>query len=233
MSECPYKIKCNGKDCASDFCLRRFKLEYLFDYALIPESQRKYFNLFTDEDGTDYAEFTKLAEIEKDAETFVKSGRNLYLHSSICGNGKSSWAIRILKSYIFKTWAQGELTCKALFISVPRFLLALKDSISNKNEYADHIQKYILTADLVIWDDIAAKVGSEFELNHLLSLIETRISSGKSNIFTSNLDTKAMKEALGERITSRICNLSIDIELRGSDKRQLLEKAIRAQEVKE
>lgn len=227
MSECPYKQKCNGKDCASDFCLRKFKLEYLFDYALIPESQRRYFKLVTDEDGTDYKEFTKLAGIEQDAENFVKEGRNLYIHSTICGNGKSSWAVRILKSYIFKTWAQGELACKALFVSVPRFLLALKDSISNKNEYADHIQKYILTADLVIWDDIAAKVGSEFELNHLLSLIETRMSNGKSNIFTSNLDTKAMRDALGERITSRICNMSTDIELHGSDKRQIKERALR------
>ena len=111
-----------------------------------------------------------------------------------------------------------------MFVSVPRFLLALKDSISNKNEYADHILKHILTADIVIWDDIAAKVGSEFEINHLLSLIETRISSGKSNIFTSNLATKDMKEALGERITSRICNMSIDIELFGKDKRQIREQ---------
>ena len=224
MSECPYKIKCNGKDCLSDFCLRKFKLDYLFDYALIPESQRKYFSLVTDADGTDYQEFMQLASIEKDAEEFVKSGKNLYIHSAICGNGKSSWAIRILKSYLFKTWAQGELTCKALFISVPRFLLALKDNISNRNEYAEHIQKYIATADLVIWDDIAAKVGSEFELNHLLSLLETRIAGGKSNIFTSNLSDKQMTEALGERITSRICNLSINIELHGSDKRKIKEQ---------
>ena len=224
MSECPYKIKCNGKDCLSDFCLRRFKLDYLFDNAMIPDSQRKHLTLVVDNDGTDFKEFTQLAEIEKTADDFVNQGKNLYIHSSICGNGKSSWAIRILKSYLFKTWAQGELTCRALFVSVPRFLLALKDSISNKNEYADHILKHILTADIVIWDDIAAKVGSEFEINHLLSLIETRISSGKSNIFTSNLATKDMKEALGERITSRICNMSIDIELFGKDKRQIREQ---------
>ena len=224
MSECPYKQKCNGKDCLSDFCLRRFKLDYLFDNALIPESQRRYFALSTDADGTDYKEFTKLAEIEKNAVDFVAQGQNLYIHSTICGNGKSSWAIRILKSYLLKTWAQGELTCKALFVSVPRFLLALKDSISNKNEYADHILKYILDADLVIWDDIAAKIGSEFEINHLLSLIETRINSGKSNIFTSNLGNKEITDALGERIASRICNMSINIELFGRDKRQIKEQ---------
>ena len=224
MSECPYKQKCNGKDCLSDFCLRRFKLDYLFDNALIPDSQRKFFSLVIDADGTDFKEFTKLAEIEKTADEFVAQGKNLYIHSTTCGNGKSSWAIRILKSYLFKTWAQGELTCRALFVSVPRFLLALKDSISNKNEYADHIQKYILDADIVVWDVIAAKVGSEFEINHLLSLIETRINSSKSNIFTSNLGNSDMIDALGERIASRICNMSINIELFGKDKRQIREQ---------
>ena len=227
MSECPYKIKCNGKDCQSDFCLRRFKLDYLFDYALIPESQRKHLTLVTDADGTDYKEFIQLADIEKNAADFVMSGKNLFIHSTTCGNGKSSWALRILKSYLYKTWAQGELTCKALFVSVPRFLLATKDNISNKNEYAEHIQKYILTADIVVWDDIAAKVGSEFEINHLLSLIETRMSSSKCNIFTSNLSKEDMTKALGERITSRICNMSVDIELFGKDKRQIKEKELR------
>jgi len=224
MSECPYKIKCNGKDCQSDFCLRKFKLDYLFDAALIPDSQRRNFALLTDADGTDYQEFTRLAELERNSVDFVNQGQNLYIHSTTCGNGKSSWALRILKSYLFKTWAQGELTCRALFVSVPRFLLALKDSISNKNEYADHILKHILDADIVIWDDIAAKVGSEFEINHLLSLIETRINSGKSNIFTSNLGNKEIIDALGERIASRICNMSINIELFGKDKRQIKEQ---------
>ncbi len=227
MADCPYKTKCNGKDCASDFCLRRVKLDYLFDNAMIPESQRGSVALFTDGNGTDLKEFEALADIAKDIETFVQSGRSLYLHSSICGNGKTSWAIKLLKSYLYKTWAQGELTCRALFISVPRFLLALKDSISNKNEYADHILKYVLTADIVVWDDIAAKVGSEFEVNHLLSLLDNRISQGKCNIYTSNLDNKHMYEALGERIASRICNFSLDIELHGQDKRFLKELDIK------
>ena len=89
MSECPYKQKCNGKDCLSDFCLRRFKLDYLFDNALIPDSQRKFFSLVIDADGTDFKEFTKLAEIEKTADEFVAQGKNLYIHSTTCGNGKS------------------------------------------------------------------------------------------------------------------------------------------------
>ena len=78
-----------------------------------------------------------------------------------------------------------------------------------------------MTADLVVWDDIAAKSGSEFELNHLLNAINTRMDAGKSNIFTSNLGKRELTNALGERLASRICNKSIDIELQGADKRYL------------
>jgi DNA replication protein DnaC len=69
--------------------------------------------------------------------------------------------------------------------------------------------------------DIAAKMGSEFELTHLLNIIDNRLALGKSNIYTSNLNRQQLYNALGERLTSRIANMSIDIELRGSDKRNL------------
>lgn len=224
IENCPYKHNCNGKDCQKDFCLRKYKLDFLYNNSLLSEAQRKHITLLTDNDGTDYNEFVKLAEISKNIEEFVSSGKNLYLHSTTSGNGKSSWAIRMIESYFYKAWAKVDLSCKALFVSVPRFLLALKNNISKRDEYAEFITQNILTADLVVWDDIAAKTATEFELNQLLSIIEGRISLGKSNIFTSNLSKEAMYEALGSRVASRICNLSIDIELHGKDKRQLKEQ---------
>ena len=85
----------------------------------------------------------------------------------------------------------------------------------------DYIKENVFEADLVIWDDIAAKMGSEFELTHLLNIIDNRLAAGKSNIYTSNLNKNQLYTALGERLTSRIANMSIDIELFGADKRVL------------
>ena len=65
------------------------------------------------------------------------------------------------------------------------------------------------------------KSGTEFELNHLLSVINYRMDAGKSNIFTTNLGRRELAAALGERLTSRICNTSLDIGLNGADKRYL------------
>ena len=196
-------------------------MDSLYSAALITDNQKKHITLRVDADGTDLEQFKQLAAIEQNIVSFVSEGKNLYLHSSNCGNGKSSWSLRLTEAFFNKIWARTEVKCRALFISVPRFLLALKDNITAKNAYVDYIKDNVLEADLVIWDDIAAKMGSEFELTHLLNLIENRIALGKSNIYTSNLNSQQLYNALGERLTSRIANMSIDIELHGADKRIL------------
>lgn len=221
MSKCFLYNMCNHKDCDKDFCLRKFKMDTLYSKALMTESQKQHITLRVDEDNTDLEQFKQLAEIEQNILTFVNEGKNLYLHSANCGNGKSSWSLRLVEAYFNKIWARTDLKCRVLFISVPRFLLALKDNITAKSDYIDYIKENVLEADLVIWDDIAAKMGSEFELNHLLNIIDNRISLGKSNIYTSNLNRQQLYNALGKRLTSRIANMSLDIELFGADKRIL------------
>ena len=92
-----------------------------------------------------------------------------------------------MQAYFNQIWHKTPMQCRALFISVPRFLLAIKENITNKSEYLEKVIQSVRVADLVIWDDIAAKTGTEYEINNLLSLIDSRLSLGKSNIFTSNI----------------------------------------------
>ena len=221
MSTCFLYDVCNHRDCDKDFCLRKYKMDSLYSAALMTESQKKHITLRVDEDGTDLEQFQQLASIEQSIVSFINEGKNLYIHSANCGNGKSSWSLRLAEAYFNKIWARTEPKCRVLFISVPRFLLALKDDITTKNAYVAYIKENVLEADLVIWDDIAAKMGSEFELTHLLNIIDNRLALSKSNIYTSNLNRQQLYNALGERLTSRIANMSIDIELHGADKRIL------------
>ena len=159
--------------CPKDsFCLKLFKLESLYDLAMLSESQRKHIDLRIDADGTDRASFVKLRSIEDDIENFIHKGKNIYLYSSNCGNGKTSWAIRLLQSYMNKIWYKTDISCRALFISVPRFFIMLKDNISEKNEYIRKIKENVFDCDLVVWDDIGTKVGTEFEIENLLSIID-------------------------------------------------------------
>ena len=221
MSKCYMYDFCNHKDCDADFCQRKYKMDSLYSAALMSESQKQHITLRVDQDGTDLEQFKQLAAIEQDIVNFINEGKNLYLHSAIPGNGKSSWSLRLAEAYFNKIWARTSGKCRVLFISVPRFLLAIKDNISAKSSYVEYIKENVLEADLVIWDDLASKVGSEFELSHLLSLIDNRLVLGKSNIYTSNLNKQQLYTAIGERLASRVANMSIDIELFGSDKRIL------------
>lgn len=211
---------CNHKDC-DKFCVRRYKMDMLYANSLLSDTQKVHVTLKVDEDGTDLEEFKQLAEIEKDIVNFVSSGKNLYLYSSNCGNGKTSWSIRLMQAYFKKIWPMANNSCKALFISVPRLLIALKDNISAKNDYVAFIKENINTADLVVWDDIATKTSTNFEIDNILPYITGRIYAGKANIYTSNLSPEGLYEALGKQIASRVANESKIINLKGADKRFL------------
>ena len=99
---CPYKTNCNGIDCNKDFCMKKYRLDTLYEQSLLSSTQQQFKTLFTDSDGTDKNEFTKLAQLERNIINFVQEGANLYLHSYNCGNGKTSWAIRFINSYFNK-----------------------------------------------------------------------------------------------------------------------------------
>lgn len=218
---CTYSEKCKGIDCDKEYCQRKYRLDCLYNNSLLTDVQKRPQALKTDADKTDLEAFKYLAQIEKNIDQFVASGYNLYIHSYTCGNGKTSWAIKLLKAYFRKIWHKSNFECQGLFVSVPKYLLELKANIAGHSEYAEFVNKNILIADLVVWDDIAAKIGSEFELNHLFNLINTRMDMGKSNIFTTNLGRRELQTALGERLASRICNKSFEVIFNGADKRVL------------
>lgn len=220
MNKCFLYNNCNHIDC-DKFCMKKYKLDYLYDQSLLSEYQKIYKKLIIDKDGTDLEEFTRLKYIETNIETFVNNGYNLFIHSNICGNGKTSWAIRMIQAYFNKIWSKTDLTCKALFINVPRFLLELKSNISQKSDYIEHINNNILEADLVIWDEIGLKNLTSFEHENILSLINSRLDMNKSNIYTSNLNLEELHQALGDRLYSRVVNYSEEIILNGADKRAL------------
>lgn len=205
-----------------EFCLKLFKTDALYNEGLFNIPQRKYQKLMIDPDGSDKLAFTQLKYFEKNIEDFVNKGDNLYLYSQNCGNGKTSWSLRLAQSFVNKIWHKTDIRCRVLFVSVPKFFIMLKDNISNKNEYITHIKNNILECDLVLWDDIGTKVGTEFEIEHLLNIIDARICNLKSNIFTSNMTPDQLNARVGERLYSRIINTSYNIELVGKDKRGLV-----------
>lgn len=204
-----------------DFCIKKFKMDRFFDLGLISESQRADVPLYLDDNLCDETAYTYLNNIKKNISAFVDSGANLYIYSRTTGNGKTAWALKLAQAYIGKIWYERDLTCEVLLIGVPRYLLSIKDAISNNNEYASHIKENVLNASLVIWDDIATKGMTEFETENVLSVIDARINMGKANIFTSNITPEELPLYVGDRLASRIIGKSTPVKFTGKDKRVL------------
>ena len=202
----------------SEFCIRKFREDELFDLGLIELNQRYRFpmRVFSEEESRTYK---RLSDIEKNILQEVEQGHNFYIYSTTCGNGKTAWSLRLAQSYIDKVWHNSEIKCRVLFVSVPKFLLELKSNISERSSYIDHIRKYVLDADLVIWDDIGSKCGTEFEIENMLSIINNRLDNGKSNVYTSNVGPQTLENILGPRLSSRIKGMSESFNFLEKDKR--------------
>lgn len=218
------KYALGHKECDEDsFCMKLFKLDALYNLSLLPFNQRKRIDLRLDADKVDEDKFVYLKGVQDNIKKFVSDGTNLYIYSHITGNGKTAWAIRLLQSYFNSIWPESNIECKGLFISVPRYLLAIKDNISQINDYAVSIKNNVLTADMVIWDDIGTKAATSFEHENMLSIIDCRMCNNKSNIFTSNVTPTELRDLAGERLYSRIINYSTCLEFKGQDKRGIKE----------
>ncbi len=214
VSECWYKKKCHEK--CSENCIRYKLMSALFRQSMLPESLWEYKELVACED---IPSFTMLKDISGSMTEFVDAGCNLYIYSINCGNGKTSWAIRLMFSYFDQIWHKSCFDCKALFISVPKFLYDCKRSISQDVKGFEDLCNLINTVDLVVWDDVGEMAVTGYEHQILFQYIDTRINAGKSNIYTSNKNGEQLEEILGDRLASRIFNCSTQVEFVEEDKR--------------
>ncbi len=215
IDTCWYKRICTEK--CTENCIR-YKLMYsLFKQSRLPEAQWDYKYLVCN--GADLSNFTQLKAKSESILNFITSGNNLYIYSENCGNGKTSWAIRLMYSYFDKIWHKSCFDCKALFVSVPKFLYSCKRSISQDVKGFEELCNLISEVDLVIWDDIGEMKASDYEHQILFQYIDDRINSKKSNIYTSNKNKEQLEDVLGVRLASRIYNCSECIEFVEEDKR--------------
>lgn len=170
----------------------------------------------------DIPAFKRLTAIKNDIENFVKEGGNIYLYSSFSGNGKTSWAIKLLLSYFNKVWHKKAFECAGVFVNTTAFIFQNKQNINNPTKEFEELKYNILNSDLVIWDDIASARLSEYDYQLILTFIDYRKLNGKSNIYTGNCNERGCIEFLGQRLSSRIWNDSIRVEFYEPDKRGLI-----------
>ena len=214
-SDCWYIETCED-DCAT--CAVFFQMNWQMEHSGLPKAKQKPIALYlTDDNSGDKQAFYRLADIRKNIVEFVESGKNLYICSNLTGNGKTSWAIKMLHTYFHYTAIGNYDNLKGMFVSTADLLLKLKD-FNNPlpKSYKDNLE----SVDLVIWDDIALTNMSQYDYTQFYNIIDKRILAEKSNIFTTNCtDVKKLAELVGAKVASRIYYTSEVIELKGKDMR--------------
>lgn len=210
--DCWYKSVCQIESCSN--CIRFAEMSYLMNNSDIPKNKQIPVSLIA---GVDIDAYGILADIKDDIVNFVNNGENLYICSDHTGNGKTSWALKLLLKYFDSVWAGNGFRVRGKFVNVPTLLLQLKNFNSPLSE---EYKRDIMNCDLVVFDDIGDVNVTNYDYANLFMIVDYRIQSGLSCIFTSNQTTKdALGKLLGNRIASRVWNTSTVIEFKGKDRR--------------
>ena len=189
--------------------------------AMIPVRYKNYIKLTASE--ADKQVFREINEIILNIKEFVDSGKNLLICSEHCGNGKTTLSIKLLKAYIKSVQnISFNNNTPALFVNVNNFLNEKKLAISDPvmAEKIRLIEKNILSAKLVVFDDIADKSLSEYDINTMYYWLDYRTSNLKSCIFTTNQLPEQLKKTLNGKVYSRVVNYSIIKKITDGDHRE-------------
>lgn len=217
VEECWYQGVCpkSPKGC-SPTCLRYVEMLNLVQQSNIPEAKWVPVKL---RPGKDRDAFIRLQDIKNNIKEWTQAGNNLYIYSPFCGNGKTSWSIKLMLAYFNEVWAGNGFRRRGIFMSASEFMDRSRELINNRDEEFVKLRNEIIECDLVIWDDITSTKLTDFNHSLLLNFIDARALAGKANIFTGNVDYSGMVKNLGSRLASRVWNASEVIEFVDQDKR--------------
>ena len=189
------------------YTLSRIPLKYQYRMDLIPDDK-------------DLKAFETLNEFKENIVDHVNKGEGLYIWGENTGNGKTSWACKIMGYYFRKVAFSSGLENEGLYIYLPTFLDDLRNSYTNPSPEFDEELEMVKACKLLIMDDIGAERVTEWVRERIVSIINTRSSNGLCTIYTSNLSLKGLTEKLGDdRISSRIKGSVTEINLLGKDNR--------------
>lgn len=216
FKECPcwFKDACSAygdEELCHTACPLYFQFFHLVNLANIPTPLQYPQNLKL-EPGEDANEHKFLREIQLDINNWVQEGNNLYLYSARAGNGKTTWAIKLMLSYFQTIMEHNGDKCRGLFINVEQFFYEKKNNMSNPSYRFSEMEKLITEVDLVIWDDFGNRRLTDYEFGLMYTLINDRIDNNKSNIYTSNMIDGDLYSNVGSRIADRVLGTTEFVE---------------------
>lgn len=175
----------------------------------------------------DIGEYRKLLDIIVDDRN--DNFKNIVIWGESCGCGKTFWASHLGYAYICKynkpeENANNRATLYAeypvQFVVVSELIGRIKASWNQTDFELRNYLQMLKEVPLVIWDDFLSVGDYDKTTQHtLFNLINERISFGKQNIFTTNINPDNWSEMAGAPLASRIKGGSLIVEFKEGDLR--------------
>ena len=147
-----------------------------------------------------------------DIERNLTGGRGIWFVGDV-GTGKTTLAMLVSKAAL-------DAGHSVAIYSLPRLLNLLRSAIESEEGLLDLLDR-LSTVDLLHIDDVGAENTTDWALEQLYSIVNTRYEDQRSLVVTTNLQPDALAEQIGARTVSRLIEMCGDpLPLFGADKRR-------------
>ena len=155
---------------------------------------------------------TAIRRYTRDINAQIDEGKGVWLFGDV-GTGKTTLAMLVSKAAL-------NAGRSVAIYSMPRLLAVLRDQI-DEDGTRDYLDR-LATVDLLHIDDLGAEYRTDWAIEQLYSIINTRYEEQRALVVTSNLGPEELPEQLGERIVSRLNEMCEWVALYGADRRGVL-----------
>jgi DNA replication protein DnaC len=143
----------------------------------------------------------------------LDAGRGLWLMGDV-GTGKTTLAMIVSKSAL-------DAGRSVAIYSLPRLLNLIRNSIDAEGGMVGFLER-LAAVDLLHIDDLGAENTTDWVLEQLYSIINTRYEDERAMIVTTNLQFEELIDQLGERTVSRLVAICGNVlPLFGQDDRRV------------
>jgi DNA replication protein DnaC len=144
----------------------------------------------------------------------LDEGRGLWFAGEV-GTGKTTLAMVVSKAAM-------EADRTVAIYSLPRLLALLRDSYDEDARYSlNELIDRLCAVDLLHVDDVGAEQSSQWVLEQLYTIVNTRYEDGKAMVLTTNLDHGALEAQIGPRTVSRLYEMCGEpLPMFGDDQRR-------------
>ena len=162
------------------------------------------------------------AQARRIAETFPAVPRGLFLEGQP-GVGKTHLAVAVLKQVVQTTAARG------LFYDTRDLLRVIRSTYDPSIRTTElEVLRPVMTADLLVLDDLGAEKTSEWVEETMNLIVNTRYNERRLTLFTSNYpdipddtDPNSLLFRIGARMRSRLHEMCDFLAIDGADYREL------------